>query len=71
MFNALITRKSITRESLTDQEVAELVNMSVPWVRKDRRTKRILPFYRLGRSIRYDTDTVLKAMQSRMEGGAK
>ncbi|MBC7620588.1 MAG: hypothetical protein H7293_16660 [Candidatus Saccharibacteria bacterium] len=57
------------RLALNDKEVAKALGMSLAWVRKDRITKRILPFYRIGGCIRYDVDTVRKVMLSRMEGG--
>jgi hypothetical protein len=53
-----------------DKTIAELIGMSLPWVRKDRRTRRILPFFRLGKRIRYDLPTVRKALLARSEGGA-
>lgn len=52
-----------------DKQIAEIIRMSLPWVRKDRSTKRILPFFRVGRAVRYDVPTVRKAFLSRMEGG--
>jgi predicted DNA-binding transcriptional regulator AlpA len=68
---ASIESLAMTTSTLDDIEVAKLIKMSLPWVRKDRATKRILPFFRIGRSIRYDAATVLKAVQSRTEGGLK
>ncbi len=53
-----------------DKTLAKLIGMSLPWVRKDRRTKRLLPFFRLGDRIRYDVPTVRKALLARTEGGA-
>jgi hypothetical protein len=52
-----------------DKKLAEIIGMSLPWVRKDRSTNRLLPFFRVGRAIRYDVSTVRKAFMSRMEGG--
>lgn len=53
-----------------ERKIAEIVGMSLPWVRKDRRGARLLPFFRLGSAVRYDVPTVLKAMRARSEGGA-
>jgi hypothetical protein len=53
-----------------EKTIAEIIGMSLPWVRKDRRTKRLLPFFRLGDRIRYDVPTVRKALLARTEGGA-
>ena len=50
-----------------DKSIAVLIGMSLPWVRKDRRTKRLLPFFRLGGRIRYDVPTVRKALLARSE----
>jgi len=52
-----------------DKAIAEVIGMSLPWVRKDRRTKRILPFFRLGGRVRYDVPTVRAALLARSEGG--
>ncbi len=60
-----------TKIALTDKQLAEAINMSLSFVRKDRITKRIIPFFRLGDSIRYDVQTVRKALLSRMEGGVQ
>lgn len=52
-----------------DKKIAEAIGMSVAWVRKDRATKRLIPFFRVGDCVRYDVATVRKAFMSRMEGG--
>lgn len=61
----------ITRIALTDKEVAVALGMSLAWVRKDRLTNRVLPYYRLGSAVRYDVDVVRKMLMKSMEGGAK
>jgi hypothetical protein len=43
--------------------------MSVHWVRKDRRTKRLLPFFKLGGSVRYDLERVRQSLRCMEEGG--
>ena len=58
-----------TRISLTDKEVAEALGMSLAFVRKDRATNRILPFYRIGAAIRYDIDVIRRQLLNSMEGG--
>lgn len=55
--------------AVDDKQIAGLIGMSVAWVRKDRATKRTIPFFRLGDCIRYDVATVRSVMQARMEGG--
>lgn len=45
------------------------IGMSVGWLRKDRRTARVLPFYKLGDSVRYDLDRVRSALVAKCEEG--
>jgi hypothetical protein len=52
-----------------DKTIADLVGMSLAWVRRDRREKRLLPFFRLGGRVRYDVPTVRQALLARTEGG--
>jgi hypothetical protein len=61
---------SAARIGLTDVEIAEAIGASVNWVRKDRRTKRLLPFYRIGGLIRYNHQRVLESLAPMEEGGA-
>lgn len=56
---------------VADEEIAKIIKMSVHWVRKDRITDRVLPFFRLGRAIRYNVPVVIAAFNAHMEGGAK
>ncbi len=56
--------------AVDEKAIADALGMSLPWVRKDRRTKRILPFYRIGKSIRYDLGRVREALTLCEEGGA-
>ncbi len=56
--------------AITEHQVAACIGMSVHWLRKDRRTKRLLPFYKLGDSVRYDLERVRQALQRTEEGGA-
>ncbi len=51
-------------------DVAKAIDMSVHFLRKDRRTKRLIPFYRIGDSIRYNLDRVREALSALEEGGA-
>ncbi len=55
--------------AITEHQVAACIGMSVHWVRKDRRTKRILPFYKLGDAVRYDLERVRQALMGTEEGG--
>jgi hypothetical protein len=50
---------------------AAAIGMSVAWLRKDRRTARVVPFYRLGGSVRYNLIRVREALAAVEEGGAR
>jgi hypothetical protein len=51
---------------LNEHQVAEIVNMSVQTLRNDRAGERkLFPYYKIGRSVRYRLDEVLSAMESR------
>lgn len=55
--------------ALTEKQTAAQLNVSVFWLRKDRRTKRTIPFYRIGDRVRYDLETVRQSLLARTEGG--
>ena len=57
------------RLALTEVELASALGMSVSFLRKDRITRRIIPFYRIGDSIRYDIGRVREALIHLEEGG--
>lgn len=57
------------RIAVTECECAQAIGMSVPWLRKDRQSKRIIPFYRIGTSVRYNLDRVAEALANVEEGG--
>jgi excisionase family DNA binding protein len=52
----------------TAQEIAELLNVPVTWVRRETRAGR-MPFVPLGRYRRYDRDDVLAWVESLKSGG--
>lgn len=58
-----------TAIAVDEHTCAQAIGMSVAWLRKDRRTDRIVPFYRLGSSIRYDLERVRAALVARAEEG--
>lgn len=60
---------SVQKIAITEREMAAAIGMSVQFLREDRRTKRRIPFYRLGASIRYDVDRVREALALIEEGG--
>jgi hypothetical protein len=50
---------------LIEQEIAEIVRCSVSKLRADRWLRRGMPYIRLGRSILYDEQDVLRFLDSR------
>ena len=60
-----------TRLAVDEKTLAATLGMSVAWLRKDRSGARIVPFYRLGTSVRYNIDRVREALDKRAEGGAR
>ena len=64
------TSNILATELLSDDQLAPILNVSVGFLRKDRRTKRRLPFIRLGDRILYDLDRVRAALLELEEGGA-
>jgi hypothetical protein len=42
--------------------------MSVAWLRKDRRGKRLIPYYRLGARVLYSLERVQQALNQLEEG---
>ena len=59
-----------SHRAVNENEAAQALGMSVHWLRKDRRTKRLIPFFKLGDAVRYDIGRVREAIQSFQEGGA-
>lgn len=60
----------LLRIAVDEKQAAAAINMSVGFLRKDRQTKRLIPFYRIGGSIRYDLNRVREALAAVEEGGA-
>ncbi|WP_130434115.1 hypothetical protein [Rivibacter subsaxonicus] len=55
--------------AVNERACAQAIGMSVPWLRKDRRTKRLIPFFRIGTAVRYNIDRVREALATMEEGG--
>lgn len=60
-----------SNEILSEQACAALLGLSIHWLRKDRTGRRIVPFYRIGGTIRYNRSRVLEALAATEEGGLK
>jgi hypothetical protein len=54
---------------VTEFDIAKSIGMSVEFLRKDRSGKRLIPFYRIGKSIRYSPHRVIQALATLEEGG--
>lgn len=57
------------RVAVDEKALAPAIGMSLAWIRKDRRTNRIIPFFKIGKSVRYDLGRVSEALARREEGG--
>lgn len=53
-----------------EHDAAKIIGISVFWLRKDRRTKRLIPFYRIGDRILYNPSRILEALAAIEEGGS-
>lgn len=56
---------------LTEKDIAAEIKVSVSWLQHDRVTARLIPFYRIGKNIRYNKARVLDALSKLEEGGQK
>lgn len=63
--------KASTPIILDEEGVAKFLDVSLGWVRKDRRTTRYLPFYRMCGHIRYNVHRVLESLAAVEEGGVQ
>lgn len=59
----------VTPLTVDEHVIAKAIGMSVHFIRKDRSTKRLLPFYRVGDRCLYNLDRVREALASLEEGG--
>jgi hypothetical protein len=55
--------------AISESEAAQALGVSVHFLRKDRQTKRLLPFYKLGGAVRYNLERVREALAAVEEGG--
>jgi hypothetical protein len=55
--------------SVDETVLAPAIGVSIHFLRKDRQTKRIIPFYRIGGCIRYNIERVKEALATMEEGG--
>jgi excisionase family DNA binding protein len=57
------------RLGIDEHEAAKLLGLSVHTLRKDRTTHRRIPFYRIGKSIRYNAARLGEALAAMEVGG--
>lgn len=50
---------------------AKAIGLSVHFLRRDRQTRRLIPFYRIGGKILYNLDRVREAFDECEEGGMR
>lgn len=56
--------------AVDEHAAAQALGVSVHYLRKDRRTKRLIPFYKIGSDIvRYNLPRVLEALAACEQGG--
>ena len=60
----------IPRLTVDEAEAAQAIGLSIHFLRKDRRTKRLIPFYRIGDRVLYNLERVQEALAAFEEGGA-
>jgi len=60
---------SASPEFVDDSTAAPALGVSVSWLRKDRLGRRLIPFVRIGGSVRYHLPTVRDALLANAEGG--
>lgn len=61
----------IPRLAVDETEAAKAIGLSVHFLRKDRRTKKLIPFYRIGDRVLYNLDRVREALNALEEGGTR
>ncbi len=65
------TTQDVPRLAVDESAAAQAIGLSVHFLRKDRRTKRIIPFYRIGDRVLYNLDRVRAALAVFEEGGTQ
>lgn len=66
----LLATANVPRLTVSEFDAAEALGVSVYFLRKDRRTKRIIPFSRIGDRVVYNVDRLRATLCALEEGGA-
>lgn len=64
-----IETSNATLRVVDETEAAKAIGMSVQFLQKDRITKRRFRFYRIGKAVRYNLDTLREDLENLQEGG--
>ena len=64
-----ITDMEQIRIAMNEVEASQALGMSIHFLRKDRITKRIIPFYKLGGRVLYSPERIKQALAGLEEGG--
>ena len=48
---------------ITEKEVAEMLQVSIPKLRLDRVKQRGLPYFKIGNLVRYNMDQIMKVLE--------
>jgi excisionase family DNA binding protein len=54
----------VEKQYLTEEKVSDITGIALSTLRNDRLYKRKIPYIKVGRSVRYDKDDVIKFMES-------
>jgi hypothetical protein len=52
------------KQYITEEKVSDITGIALSTLRNDRLYKRKIPYIKVGRSVRYDHDDVIKFMES-------
>lgn len=65
------TEATPQRIAIDEFAAAEALGVSVHFLRKDRRTMRRIPYYKIGSAVRYDLGRIRAALARMEEGGGE
>ena len=57
--------------AVNESTAASALGFSVAFLRKDRRTARVFPFYKVNTAVRYNLDRCREALAAMEEGGPR
>ena len=57
--------KGYEERGLTEKQVAKIIGLSVSTLRLDRHKRRGIPYYKIGKAVRYDPEDVSSFLESK------